>query len=1599
MANPHSKVRIQCIVRNHGDEIVFNWIRADQHGILREPISYRLKQNALDAIIKANDSLRKSLRIVTDVKSLSLALAVPDSAEELICREELSRECYELAKRGWEAYECLFTPGLNDTRSVANADEARELLVNAGNTNDSIVLEILQDTQAILPWGVLYNREPIRPGMFQFGDSFCLEDWLPFWGVQYSLGVAFTQNVIDTSCLHPPSQLGEVDELVVYCPGFLPEGVHFDRGINTIGDLRTRLSATGIPELLYWYSHTKHTYRKDSIKLKIQSDTINSHELWSLLRKSKPRPALAFAVMNGCGTAETPNTSDRGFIGALSEAGISGAILTESSVVNIYAYHIGEQIRKDLKQGTIAAKVLQDIRRNHKHLPTALAYTAACRPELSLRPGASNESDYALSKRGALISKKPYRALACLDYDDQMIFKGRDTDVRRCAKKLAKPALRILLLHGASGVGKSSFLRAGLVPYLVNAKVGYAFINENTVYSVKPQTDINLLSVRPRIYLPGTDLAATLTEILREMEELCLNIIDEQDSSRPNSVKSETGDNLRTELIADPSKFGVRLAVAAKRLFIRPVIVIDQFEQVYTLAPNRSVSKEHEEDLSKAFEMLHCAAQVTEDDASFKIILSLRTEYLGQIQHALVDDLPEPDAVDDCYLGHLDCNALAEAIKAPTDFVYNIPGSETQQSFCFADRLHVKIAETVLDHCQGLTDSPLPIAQVVCAQLYDELSSTNREINIEADALRNVVVAGLSTYVQKLLLLSTSSKERMAVRELLIALHRKNSDGIITSSVMYLDEALRRWAACMYESRNIEKYREEFDSFLNTWIDEHHLFSRLVHKKGNGELLHQICLSHDALAIVANEWEIERDKERQDAELLKERNAAAFMKRLLIGAIAATVLFIGATILSAYMYLFAKEETVRANGQTHIAKQAAVAERDARSKALMALRILTDEMVENQIARGISSIEENKAFFRAIINQYEGFAAITAIDSESRSIRAEGLARVGLMRRHLGEQQDAESNFRESLEIRTRLAVEYPSNPDFRQASASMHNNLGVLLRDTHRYEEAKQSFESAIAIWTLLNRDFPSNIEARESLGTCHSNMGSLLHDIGQYPAAEKAHDEALKIRNELTKEHPSHFNYRRAIAISKYNLGNVYRNTSQHSSAKEAFEFAIKIQQILVKEFPGHLSLLQELARSLHNLGILQLENNKFQEAKQSLDDALKIRADLARDYPRSGEFRQHLANSYSSEGDYFRTTSSPKEIKEAIQAYSTAIDIQRKMVKEFNDRPDYSYELARSYINYGYLFSTSKRFMESECSYNSAQVILDKLVEKYGIRPDIRQALATCRNNQGLDLHAQNQHKKSKEAFDYAIMTRKQLTKEFPTRLDFRKELASSYNNLALLYVDIHNLKDAKLPFSLMDAELAYFEALKLKRKLVEEFPNYEILRRDLVETLINHVHLCNMRGDQKALRDSIAESERHLGVLLKSNPNNPIYRQMYLGTLQTLTYAHAGLLENVEAIRTAEKIRDLGWKPSTDAYNATITLCECTSIASRNSKLDSKKRKEAVRFYGDEAMNLLRNAINIGFNDIARLKKDSDLDILRVREDFQKILVELEKRLKP
>jgi tetratricopeptide (TPR) repeat protein len=352
------------------------------------------------------------------------------------------------------------------------------------------------------------------------------------------------------------------------------------------------------------------------------------------------------------------------------------------------------------------------------------------------------------------------------------------------------------------------------------------------------------------------------------------------------------------------------------------------------------------------------------------------------------------------------------------------------------------------------------------------------------------------------------------------------------------------------------------------------------------------------------------------------------------------------------------------------------------------------------------------------------------------------------------------------------------------------------------------------------------------------------------------------------------------------------------------------------------------------------------------------------------------------HNSRGNLLRDTGRPKE---AEQDYEQALGIQKQLAADFPARPEFRHELAMSHNNRGGLLYITGRLKEAEKDYEQAVDILTRLAADFPSRPEFRQELARSHYSRGRLLRDTGRLQEAGQDFEQALGINKQLAADFPSRTEFRQGLAISHNSRGALLRATGRLKEA---------EKAYDQAVSIYQQLAAEFPNQPDLRNELAGTCVNLAFLQQQQGNWAAAQRLLLEGRPHHLAALKANPRNPTYRQFYRAHLAALTPLHAGLLEQQDAVRTAETCRDLGWDAPGDAYDAACGLSLCVPIVAKHDKLDDKQRKEAAQFYADAAMKLLRVAVSTGYKDVALMKKDSDLDPLRRREDFQKLIAELE-----
>ena len=229
-------------------------------------------------------------------------------------------------------------------------------------------------------------------------------------------------------------------------------------------------------------------------------------------------------------------------------------------------------------------------------------------PHPGARLGSSRSSD-----------TNPYQGLAAFQPEDAARFFGRDELVSRLLEKLSFN--RVLVLGGASGSGKSSLIRAGLIPRLASGM------------------------------LKGSDRwpIALFTPRTNPIEELAYQL--------ERAARQATQREIRTPGAAEISEDPLRARVAAEYSTDSAgglVLVVDQFEELFTQTTSATTRERFLDAL---------AAIVDPLDSHVRLVIILRADFYAQ--SALYPWLAEQINRNQVLVGPMSRPELRKAVEEP----------------------------------------------------------------------------------------------------------------------------------------------------------------------------------------------------------------------------------------------------------------------------------------------------------------------------------------------------------------------------------------------------------------------------------------------------------------------------------------------------------------------------------------------------------------------------------------------------------------------------------------------------------------------------------------------------------------------------------------------------------------------------------------------------------------------------------------------------------------------------------------------------------------------------------------------------------------------
>jgi serine/threonine-protein kinase len=617
----------------------------------------------------------------------------------------------------------------------------------------------------------------------------------------------------------------------------------------------------------------------------------------------------------------------------------------------------------------------------------------------------------------------------------------------------------------------------------------------------------------------------------------------------------------------------------------------------------------------------------------------------------------------------------------------------------------------------------------------------------------------------------------------------------------------------------------------------------------------------------------------------------------------------------------------------------------------------------------------------AVLAVLAGLGAVLAVQAQANQVLAGKNAELAKQKRALAENNTELAEQQAAMEARFELA---------QKAIATFHTGVSedALLKNREFTELRTKLLKEAAGFYGELELLLAGKTDAksRRLLAAGYFQLGVLTEKIGGKTEALAVHQKSLALRRELAAAPGADVEMRLDVARSLGAVAGLLRATGDQEGALAAFEEERDLAAALAAESPTD-AVRQQLASGHHGVGMLRSEMSKPAEALQADEQARAIWQQLADANPAVTEFQSALAQSNNNIGLLMSRTGNPAE---ALKAWERAQSILQHLADANPAVTQFQNDLARSHNNMGFLLWQTGKPAEALKAFEKTRAISQKLADAHLAVTDFQRTLALSHNNIGAMLILLGKPAEALEACEQARAIHQKLADGNPAVTHFQFDLALSHHNIGLLLAQTGKLAEALE---------AHDQQRAIMQKLAATNPTSEDYQSQLAESHYRVGGLLARQGRFAKAFASLNQGQSLCQRLADAHPEIPSH-------LLHLGYSHAFRGKaHIRAGHPAEAAPDLRCALKLWAQNKTADSDDLFEraralalLAGLGADAKSGVTADEAKVLADQAIAALRDAVQAGWSWPAELK-EPDFDALRGRDDFRKLVAQVEAKAGP
>jgi tetratricopeptide (TPR) repeat protein len=887
-------------------------------------------------------------------------------------------------------------------------------------------------------------------------------------------------------------------------------------------------------------------------------------------------------------------------------------------------------------------------------------------------------------------AEHPFPGLRPFAYQDHEYFFGREEQTFALYRLIDR--FRFIAVVGSSGSGKSSLVRAGLLPLLD-----------------KETREAGGRSWLWREMRPGDAPLQRLTFLLASLS-------DDDDPV----VASGRRDRIAAQL--QRSSFGISEALAEMNAIADKslVLVIDQFEELFryaTVASGKAGPSGDEvrarDEATQFVQLLLEASRAPSN--KIHIILTMRSDFIGDC--ARFHGLPEAVCAAQFLVPSLTRDQLDEVIRRPV-----------KQAGAGID---ADLVERLLNDCSTEMDQ-LPVLQHCLSRLWDEAGKASVAVATSSDATpgaRPIVPVrqlslkhyrdigefadALSRHADEILRDLPGPTLQLAVEQTFSALSELDKEGRAIRRALKFSRLVAETGVDEAAVREVlNRFRADDCSFLTpppfevseiggaTRIDVGHeaLLRRWEKVSGRGAEpgwlraeqqageryrgLLALAEGDDAVLpshLVDERWAWWTARPRTEAwaerygggfervkRLLQDSKRWQSFKRWAVAAV--FVMLVGVAGLMAFLYVAATSAKLEANKNLNAAVKAQAAAEHAQREADTQRRDAL-KATQTSISR-LAGFLNDGTLRAAGAEKFLEDAKVT-LDQLSKAgdhspdiqeIEISLLLAVSDVKDSLGDYPSASKLAEDAEKFSQGMVGKFPDDSKFKHllyaSKFRVGDQLAKSIRDETKAAKAEEKYLAAVGIAKQLASSYPENMQHQHDVTFVLNKVADIYKSRRDWQGALERYQAGLEIALSIAEKYPED------TATQKNRIGQVYseRNGPGDSAAAlTQYREALAIQTELLSKKPGDASLISNIALGHRRIG--GILKDKPEEARVEYEAAVAGRKRLYEGDPGNMDWRTGLTRDYTLLADLLMQK---EDWRGASQNYNAALRIAEGIVQ---------------------------------------------------------------------------------------------------------------------------------------------------------------------------------------------------------------------------------------------------------------------------------------------------------------------------------------------